>query len=107
MNIIEIAEDEAERRGVRVEAIHVQVGPLTGVVKEALTGAFDIAIEGTALQGARLVVEEVPIVVNCPTCRVPRQIESMQWFCCPECNTPTSDVVQGAELQVTALEVEA
>jgi hydrogenase nickel incorporation protein HypA/HybF len=105
-SIIEIAEQEAHRRGVRVSAVHLKLGPLSGVVKEALLSAYEIAVMGTTMEGSRLVVEDVPITVYCPKCSEQRTVDSMQWLCCPVCYTPVADIVQGSELQVTALEVE-
>ena len=31
--------------------------------------------------------------------------ESVQWFVCPECKGPVSEVIHGRELQVVALEI--
>jgi hydrogenase nickel incorporation protein HypA/HybF len=33
MSIVELAEEEAERRGVQVTAVHLKLGALSGVVK--------------------------------------------------------------------------
>lgn len=90
---------------VRVEAVHVRLGPLAGVVKEALSFCFEVTARGTALEGARLEIEDVPLVVFCHDCDVERQLSSMQRFRCPVCNEPTPDVVHGRELELTALEV--
>src|SRR5579883_2701686 len=61
LSIVEAAEEEAERHAGRVEAIHLRLGPLAGVIKEALLSAWDLACEGTTMAGVRLVVEDVPI----------------------------------------------
>ncbi len=106
MSIVEIAEEEAQGRGVQVSAVHLKLGPLSGVVKDVLVSAYEMAAAGTALAGSRLIVEDVPVIVFCPKCGEKRSPASLQWFCCPECNTPTPEVLQGSELQVTALEVE-
>jgi len=106
LSVIEAAEEEAERHSGRVQAIHLKLGPLSGVVKEALLSAFEMACEVSTLAGARLVIEEVPIVVYCPHCQARQPIASMQWFCCPACDSPASEVVQGKELEVVALEME-
>ncbi len=106
MNIVELVEEEAARRSVHVSAVHVRVGPLSGVVTSALIPAFEMATAGSSLEGARLVVEEVPVIVFCPVCNQRRPTESPQYLCCPECGTPVPEVVQGTELEVTALEVE-
>lgn len=106
MSLIEGAEEEAARHEGRVCALHVKLGPLSGVVKEALLSAFDLAAAGTTLEGARLFIEDMPIVGLCPKCRSRQPIASMQWLCCPACNTPIAEIVQGRELQLIALEIE-
>jgi hydrogenase nickel incorporation protein HypA/HybF len=106
MSLIEAACEEASRQGdVRVEALHLRLGALSGVVREALEFSFDLAAEGTAIEGARLQIEEVPVTVYCPQCCDERQLPSLQHFRCPVCDTPTPDVVRGRELELTALEI--
>jgi hydrogenase nickel incorporation protein HypA/HybF len=106
ISIVELAEEEAERRGVQVNAVHLKLGALSGVVKDALLSCYEMACEGTALQGSRLLVEHVPVVIFCPRCRAQRPLRSMQLFCCSECGTPCSEIVQGKELEVVALEIQ-
>jgi hydrogenase nickel incorporation protein HypA/HybF len=107
MSIVEMAEEESDQRGgARVSAVHLKLGALAGVVKAALLSSYEIACEGTGLQGSRLVIEEIPIVAHCPNCSAPQTIESPQWFVCPECKGPISEVTQGRELQVYALELQ-
>ncbi len=106
MSILDMAEEEAERRGgARVEAIHLKLGPLSGVMKEALLSAYDLARENTSLEACRLVIDEVPILVYCERCRGQRRVHSIQSFCCCECESPVSEILQGKELQVFALEI--
>jgi hydrogenase nickel incorporation protein HypA/HybF len=106
MSIVELAEEEAEHRGVQVNAVHLKLGVLSGVAKEALLSCYEIASEGTPLQGSRLLVEDVSVVIFCPSCRAQRPLSSMQLFCCSECGTPCSEIVQGKELEVVALEIQ-
>jgi hydrogenase nickel incorporation protein HypA/HybF len=61
MSIVELVEEEAAQRGgVRVNAIHLKLGALAGVVKEALLASYELACDGTSLAGSRLVFEEGP-----------------------------------------------
>jgi hydrogenase nickel incorporation protein HypA/HybF len=105
MSIVDMAQEEAERRSVGIDAVHLELGALAGVVKEALLFSYEIACDGTPLQGSRLVVKDVPIEVYCPKCKLPKTLASMQWFCCPDCGTQTPEVVHGKELVITALEL--
>jgi hydrogenase nickel incorporation protein HypA/HybF len=106
MSIVEMAEEESAKRGVQVTAIHLKLGALSGVVKEALLSSYEMAREDTPLQHAELIIEEVPVVVFCQKCQQQRPLHSVQLFCCAECGAPTAEIVQGKELEVVALEVE-
>ncbi len=106
MSLVDMASEEAERRGgVSIEAVHLKLGPLAGVVKEALAFSFDIAAAGSAIEGARLVIEDIPLTANCGPCGVERVIATPQHLRCPVCGTPTPDIVHGAELELFALEI--
>jgi hydrogenase nickel incorporation protein HypA/HybF len=60
LSMIEMASEEADRHGAaRVTALHLKLGHLSGVVKEALTFSYEIACQGTVLEGSQLVIEEV------------------------------------------------
>src|SRR5262245_15366923 len=108
LSILDIAAEEAERQGGgRVAAIHLRLGPLSGVVKEALRSAYDLAREGTALEKAELIIEDAPLLAYCPACAAERAPPSAQQLCCPDCGTPTPEVVRGRELEVIALEIES
>jgi len=59
VNIVEIACEEAERLNARkVDAVHLRVGALSGVVKDALLFAWQVASEGSLVAGSRLAIED-------------------------------------------------
>ena len=104
-SIVDLAQEEAEKRSVRVVAIHLTLGALSGVVRDALEGSYEMVSAGTVLEGSRLVIHERPVLVLCRACNQPRQLASIQSFVCPDCGAPAGEVLAGRELQVTALEV--
>ena len=106
LGIVEAAQEEAERLHARVSAVHLRVGALSGVVPEALLSSYEMACADTPLAGSRLVIEKVPVIVYCPTCQAPRELDSIQLFCCSQCGTLTGDVRQGKELDLVSLEVD-
>jgi len=55
--IVEVAVEEGERYGGRVEVVHLKLGALSGVVREALEFSWDLACQETPLAGARLEIE--------------------------------------------------
>jgi hydrogenase nickel incorporation protein HypA/HybF len=106
MGIVDAAMEEAQRRGVQVSAVHLRLGALSGVVKDALMFSYEVACQDTPLQGAQLIVEDIPVVVFCALCQKEYPLRSVQLFVCPRCGAPTMDVRQGKELEVFALEVQ-
>lgn len=106
MGIVDTALEEAERRGVQVSAVHLRLGALAGVVKDALFFSYEMACQDTALAGSRLIIEDVPVVVFCAHCQKEQTLPSVQSFACPECGEPTMNILHGKELEVFALEVE-
>jgi hydrogenase nickel incorporation protein HypA/HybF len=75
-------------------------------VKDALLFSYEVASNGTLLEGSRLVIEDVPVVIHCRECQADQTIESIQRFCCPVCGTLSSEVVTGRELEFVAMELE-
>ena len=106
LGIIDAACEEAERRGgARVIAVHLRLGMMAGVVKEALHSSYELAAESTPLAGSTLVIEEIPITIRCPTCNAPRPVISLQDLRCRECLSVTADILTGRELEITAMEI--
>ena len=69
--------------------------------------SYEVACNGTRLEGSQLVIEDVPVVIYCAECQAEQQLESLQRFCCPRCGTLSSEVVRGRELEFVAMEIEA
>ncbi len=106
LSIVEMVEEETVRLGGRtVEAVHLRVGRLSGIVSTALQASYELACEDTPLAGSRLVIEDVPIVTHCGICDARRPVRSIQDMCCAVCGAPATDIVEGRELLVTALEM--
>ena len=105
VSLVEVACEKAASLGdARVEALHLRLGALSGVVREALLFSFDVAAQGTPLAGARLEITDVPLTVLCPTCAAERELPGFP-LVCPTCDTPTPQIVSGRDLELTALEV--
>jgi len=105
MSIVQMASEEAERRNARVVAVHLKLGLLAGVVKNALLSAYELAREGSPVAESQLVIQTIPVAAWCPECRAAQPIESIQRLCCPTCGTATGEILSGRELEVSALEV--
>lgn len=106
VSLVELAQEEAERLRARVCVVHLKLGAMAGVVKDALLFSYEVACQDTPLEGSELRVQDMPIVVFCPRCEMKRVLDSGRALCCSECGTPTPDLVGGRELELVALEIE-
>lgn len=106
ISLVEEVAARAQRENAeRVTAVHVRIGAMAGVVNDSLQFAWDLTTEGTIVEGARLVIEDVPLVVFCPQCDAPKSIAGSPILQCPTCDTLTPTIVSGRELQLIAMEV--
>ncbi len=108
MSMIEQIMEESDRLGgLLIEAVHLKLGVFAGVDKGALLFSYELACEGTPLEGSRLVIETVPLLIYCPSCRLERTPVSVYQLCCPDCLTAAQEILTGQEIEVVSLEVAA
>jgi hydrogenase nickel incorporation protein HypA/HybF len=106
LRIIEGVSEEVQRLGgEQVASVRLKLGSLSGVVKDALLFSYQLACEGTPLEGSELIVEESPAIVHCPQCNTDQILVSLQHLRCPRCGTPTPEVLSGREVEVVGMEM--
>ena len=100
----QLEEIRLKERGERVLSVTLRVGDLSGVDHEALTYAFPAACEGTACEGARLVIERVEAHARCRACG---RESRPKWAIrvCETCGSRDVDMDKGCELLLQAVEV--
>lgn len=106
-NLIEMAASAASDVGaVRVYQLRLQIGPMAGVVSDALLFCFDIAAQGTVVEGATLAIETLPIIIHCAACDRDTELPTIQRFRCPNCDSSAIHIIQGRELELVSIEIE-
>jgi hydrogenase nickel incorporation protein HypA/HybF len=106
MGIVDGALEELQRHGAaQASAIHLRVGRLSGVDKDALLFSYGIACQETALARSRLVIEDVEVAILCPVCGAERAVRSFPLLTCVDCGAISDRVVRGAELEITGMEI--
>ena len=101
-----VTESAAAYPGARVLEVRLRVGALASVVEDSLQFCYGIATEGTPLQGSRLVVLTLPVVVHCDGCDCDVELEGVQSFRCPRCGEPAADLRQGREMEIDSIDIE-
>jgi len=89
--------------GRSVHSVRLRVGALTAVVPEAMRFCFDLAVEGTAAEGARLDIEHRPGIARCRSCGSVVELADPILLC--PCGSADLEVTAGRELQIVSMEV--
>ena len=104
--LIRQVEDVAREHGAKqVKAIHLDIGPLSGVEPELLRRAYDIAAGGTAAEGARLHIAALPLRVRCEECGAESTVAPNRLLC-GRCGTWHTRLISGDEMLLRSLELD-
>ncbi|MBV8734002.1 MAG: hydrogenase maturation nickel metallochaperone HypA [Solirubrobacterales bacterium] len=101
--VVEIASRHASGR--RVSKVELKVGHLRQVVPSALEFAFELLTDGTSLEGAELVIEDVPARGRCRACGRETVMRGFP-LRCRHCGGMDLELEAGEELLVDALELD-
>lgn len=94
---------QQEQNWKRVVDVKLRIGALRQVFPDILSFAFQTVAKNTALEGVRLVVEDVPLSFRCRECGAVWEEESPL---CPQCGSLHRETVAGMELDIESVEVE-
>ncbi len=105
-NIISIVEEHTQTlQDKKVRAVHLKVGKMSNVLVDSLSFCFDSLINGTRLEEAKLVVEEIPVTLFCKNCEQQTDVSEFS-FSCVHCASTNVQLISGDELSISELEVE-
>lgn len=88
----------------RVERLNLRIGKLAAVVEDSLRFCFEIITQETPLEGASLIIEDVPVQARCKGCDHHWTVEGPV-FTCPACREGAVEVLSGRELEIISLEL--
>jgi hydrogenase nickel incorporation protein HypA/HybF len=99
-----LVETVLERTGGRpVRGVKLRIGPLSGVLPDAVRFCFELVAADTPMAGAALTIEEPQGRARCRSCRNDFVLEDI-FLLCP-CGSADVEIVSGRELLVTSVEV--
>jgi hydrogenase nickel incorporation protein HypA/HybF len=102
-HVVEIAARHADGR--RVTKVYLKVGHLRQVVPSALSFSFELVAQGTPVEAAELVLEEVPAAGLCRRCGAESRLGAFPLLC-GTCGGSDLQITQGEDLYVESLEME-
>lgn len=105
-NLFKILETKAaEKNAVRITAVYLKVGVLSGAVPELLQTSFDMYKKDTIASGAVLHTETVPLKTECEVCQAVTTKDDFV-FLCSRCGSPRLKTLSGTELLLEKIDME-
>lgn len=87
-----------------ISHIHLIVGQFTCVEPASLEFAFAAQVHNTFLEGAKLMIQETPLIAFCHHCQQDYHPEIGIHYACPTCRSPMEDIRSGRELKIDRIE---
>jgi len=105
-SLITILQEEMTKHGATVlRSVRLSIGEMSAIVPESLSFCFEIIVQGTPLEGAKLLMDRIPLKGYCPDCERPFDIKDFV-FVCPTCGSTTIETIEGQELSIAEMEAE-
>jgi hydrogenase nickel incorporation protein HypA/HybF len=105
-SVVQIIEEEMQKNNAGVlKSVRLNIGKMSAIVPDSLSFCFEIITKDTPLEGARLIIETIPLRIYCRDCSKEFEIKEYA-FSCPGCGDTNIKVVTGMDLSVVEIEVE-
>ena len=105
--MLELVLEQARQNGAnKVQGINLVIGEMSGVVDDCVRFYFDFLSKETIAEGARLSFKRVVPKARCLECGKKFTLNGLDWTC-PHCRTTRIDIVEGKELVLESIEVDA
>jgi hydrogenase nickel incorporation protein HypA/HybF len=93
-----------QQQAVDVIAVHVRIGPLSGVEPGLLMQAYPLASAGSVAAGAELRIETAPVRVRCQRCDAETEAAPNRLIC-GQCGDWHTQLIGGDEMLLTSIEL--
>jgi hydrogenase nickel incorporation protein HypA/HybF len=105
-SLINILQEEMAKHGAAtLRSVRLSVGEMSAIVPESLSFCFEIITQGTPLEGAKLLMDRIPLRGYCAQCEETFDIKEFV-FICPTCGSTSIETIEGQELSIVEMEVE-
>jgi hydrogenase nickel incorporation protein HypA/HybF len=105
-SLIDIIREEMVKHDAKVlKSVRLNIGQLTAIVPESLSFCFEVITSGTEMEGAKLMMEVIPLRGTCRDCSQAFEIEDYV-FECPHCKGTDIETIAGQDLSIVEMEVD-
>lgn len=105
-SLLDIIREEMAKHNARLlHSVRLNIGQMTAIVPDALSFCFQVITTGTELEGAKLIIEVIPLKGYCKGCKGTFEIKDYT-FACPGCESTEIDTISGQDLSIVEMEVD-
>ena len=106
MEVLKIIQEHLPSdQALKVTKVNLKIGKLTAIIPDTFKFCLEVITKDTRAQGAEIIIEEVPLRVQCENCGAETELEE-PFFLCPKCESPKLKILSGRELFIESIEVE-
>lgn len=102
--MIQVNEIALQNHASSVESITLRIGPLSGVEAALLKQAFPFAAAQTPAENAELIIEELPVVIQCNQCGSQTSTTPNK-LVCSQCGDYHTQLLSGDEMLLASVEL--
>jgi hydrogenase nickel incorporation protein HypA/HybF len=111
--IVNTVVDAANKNNAdEVLEVTIEIGNLTMLNPEQLKFLLEILVEDTIMKDAELIIEEIPITIECRNCDYEGKANTegsdhyLTVVICPECGERDLEIIKGRECNVKNIRIE-
>lgn len=105
-SLIDILKEEMLKNNAKtLRSVRLNVGQMTAIVPDALSFCFQVVTDGTEMEGAKLIMEIIPLRGYCNECEEEFEIKDYA-FVCPSCDSKKINTIGGQDLSIVEIEVD-
>jgi len=111
--IVDTVLDAAKKNNAEeIVEVTIEIGMLTMLNPEQLTFLLDVLAEGTLLENAKIIIEDVPVEINCRNCQYTGLANTdgsdhyLAIVLCPQCGGRDVETLTGKECAVKKIKIE-
>lgn len=105
-SLIDVLREEMLKHNAKnLRSVRLNIGQMTAIVPDALSFCFQVITDGTELEGARLIMDIIPLMGYCSACEKEFEIKDYA-FACRSCGSTKINTIGGQDLSIVEMEVD-